>query len=308
MKALSNAGYRTALANSNVLRPMPKARRRRRQIWRAATAGRALEGRVRQVRAVRPRDDLAAAQPGTSGLEPDPALSRRHRTYPTTVEDEVNAALARPENFLHGPIAITRDTPENPNDFAVVDGNYVSARWPGDAHRSRARLPDCMYTPVRALRLLSSCTRTTRSPCLNIGAAVHTSPRKKRWHPHVPPCSSARLQVDRGQLSLLAPLDVEAHLLALIEGADPGALDSRDVHKHILRPVARLDEAVPFLGVEPLDRTCRHQSLPVTPAKSRAHAGHHRLFFRGNRCNAHSVQERNSAPAEKLSRLSGRPR
>ena len=89
------------------------------------------EGRIRQARAVRPQDDLTAAQPGTS----DPALSRRHRTYPTTVEDEVNAALARPEDFLHGPIAITRDTPENPDDFAVVDGNYVSARWPGDAHR-----------------------------------------------------------------------------------------------------------------------------------------------------------------------------
>src|SRR5271157_3879614 len=148
MKALSNAGYRTALANSNVLRPMPKARRRRRQIWRAATAGRALEGRVRQVRAVRPRDDLAAAQPGTSGLEPDPALSRRHRTYPTTVEDEVNAALARPEDFLQGPIAITRETPENPNDFAVVDGNYVSARWPGDAHRF-ARCDCCHRAPGR---------------------------------------------------------------------------------------------------------------------------------------------------------------
>jgi len=60
----------------------------------------------------------------------------------------VNAALARPEDFLHGPIAITRETPENPNDFAVVDGNYVSARWPGDAHRF-ARCDCCHRAPGR---------------------------------------------------------------------------------------------------------------------------------------------------------------
>lgn len=62
-------------------------------------------------------------------------LGDYYRTYPTTGEDEVTAALARPEDFQHGPIAIRRDTPENPNGFAVVDGNYVSARSPGDARR-----------------------------------------------------------------------------------------------------------------------------------------------------------------------------
>jgi protease I len=57
-----------------------------------------------------------------------------YRTYKVTVEDEVTAALARPKDFLHGPMSVRRDTPDRPDGFAVIDGNYVSARWPGDAH------------------------------------------------------------------------------------------------------------------------------------------------------------------------------
>ena len=56
-------------------------------------------------------------------------------TYPTTVEDEVRAVLARPDDFVRGPFAWRRDTPEHlDRGFAVQDGSYVSARWPGDAH------------------------------------------------------------------------------------------------------------------------------------------------------------------------------
>jgi len=62
-------------------------------------------------------------------------LGDYYRTYPMTVEDEVTAALARPEDFEPGHTPLARDTPERPNGFAVVDGNYVSARWPGDAHQ-----------------------------------------------------------------------------------------------------------------------------------------------------------------------------
>ena len=51
-----------------------------------------------------------------------------------TVEDEVRAALAQPGDFRRGPLSIVRDTPDRPNGFAVVDHNYVSARWPGDAY------------------------------------------------------------------------------------------------------------------------------------------------------------------------------
>jgi hypothetical protein len=61
-------------------------------------------------------------------------LGDYYRTYPVTVEDEVRAALAQPDDFQPGPLSIFRDTPERPDGFAVVDRNYVSARWPGDAY------------------------------------------------------------------------------------------------------------------------------------------------------------------------------
>jgi protease I len=63
-------------------------------------------------------------------------LGDYYRTYPLTVEDEVRAALAAPEDFIRGPISIFRDSPSNlARGFTVRDGNYLSARWPGDAHR-----------------------------------------------------------------------------------------------------------------------------------------------------------------------------
>jgi hypothetical protein len=52
------------------------------------------------------------------------------------IEDEVRAALAQREDFLTGPVAPTRDSPGNPQaGFTVRDDNYLSASWPGDAHR-----------------------------------------------------------------------------------------------------------------------------------------------------------------------------
>jgi putative intracellular protease/amidase len=64
-------------------------------------------------------------------------LGRYYRTYPAYVEDEVKAALEDPaKQLLHGPRALTnRDSETNSEPaFVVVDGNYVSARWPGDAY------------------------------------------------------------------------------------------------------------------------------------------------------------------------------
>ncbi len=57
-------------------------------------------------------------------------------TYPEiTVEDEVIAALASREDFIYGPNPMFRDSPKNLKPgFTVQDGNYLSARWPGDAH------------------------------------------------------------------------------------------------------------------------------------------------------------------------------
>lgn len=64
-------------------------------------------------------------------------LGRYYRTYPAYVEEEVKAALADPDaQFVRGPRTLSRrgtiddDSPA----FALEDGNYVSARWPGDAY------------------------------------------------------------------------------------------------------------------------------------------------------------------------------
>ncbi len=62
-----------------------------------------------------------------------------------SVQAEVTRRLAKPEDFLDVPAAVPnrfrkasglfRDTPEDARAaFIVRDGNYVSARWPGDVH------------------------------------------------------------------------------------------------------------------------------------------------------------------------------
>ncbi len=62
------------------------------------------------------------------------ALGNHYRTYPQSVEDEVRAALASPSDFKTGPLIPRFATEANPErGFVVKDGNYVSARWPGDA-------------------------------------------------------------------------------------------------------------------------------------------------------------------------------
>ncbi|MGA8016479.1 MAG: type 1 glutamine amidotransferase domain-containing protein [Candidatus Dormiibacterota bacterium] len=63
-------------------------------------------------------------------------LGRYYRTYPAFVEDEVRAVLAGPDLFQRGPRTYSaRDTTTDTSAaFVVEDGNYISARWPGDAH------------------------------------------------------------------------------------------------------------------------------------------------------------------------------
>ena len=48
----------------------------------------------------------------------------------------VTRELEKRDDFIAGPISLGRDSADRPDKgFAVVDGNYISARWPGDAYR-----------------------------------------------------------------------------------------------------------------------------------------------------------------------------
>jgi len=63
-------------------------------------------------------------------------LGRYYRTYREYVADLVKAELRRPDQFEPGPPTLTARDGETDSTpaFVVVDGNYVSARWPGDAY------------------------------------------------------------------------------------------------------------------------------------------------------------------------------
>ncbi|MFF3326701.1 type 1 glutamine amidotransferase domain-containing protein [Streptomyces sp. NPDC002889] len=64
-------------------------------------------------------------------------LGRYYRTYPAYVEDEVRAALTAPTaSFERGPrvLAGRGTASDDTHAFVVQDGNYLSARWPGDAY------------------------------------------------------------------------------------------------------------------------------------------------------------------------------
>lgn len=63
-------------------------------------------------------------------------LGNYYRTYAATVEAEVKAALEKPTDFKRGSLFPVRDSKRKPQaGFVVKDGNYLSARWPGDCHR-----------------------------------------------------------------------------------------------------------------------------------------------------------------------------
>lgn len=69
-------------------------------------------------------------------------LGRYYRTYPAYVEDEVRAALLNPQQFQRGPLTLGQrgDRTDDRAAFVVSDGNYLSARWPGDAYLLAKRL------------------------------------------------------------------------------------------------------------------------------------------------------------------------
>ncbi len=62
-------------------------------------------------------------------------LGNYYRTYSKSVEAEVKSVLAHKSQFQKGKAPITRDSKNNLSaGFSLQDGNYLSARWPGDAH------------------------------------------------------------------------------------------------------------------------------------------------------------------------------
>lgn len=63
-------------------------------------------------------------------------LGHYYRTYPAYVEDEVRGVLATPGQWRRGPLTLGRRGSHEDDGaaFVVEDGNYLSARWPGDAY------------------------------------------------------------------------------------------------------------------------------------------------------------------------------
>lgn len=63
-------------------------------------------------------------------------VGEHYRTYACTVQRETAPVLASPDDFKTGPLPLVRDSAAHPErGFAVRDGNYLTARWPGDLHR-----------------------------------------------------------------------------------------------------------------------------------------------------------------------------
>lgn len=78
---------------------------------------------------------LTKQQEMTAWLMTAAWLGSYYRTYATPLQTEVQSLLARPQDFDTGPPPLLRDDPAHlGRGFTVRDGNYLSARWPGDAH------------------------------------------------------------------------------------------------------------------------------------------------------------------------------
>jgi protease I len=65
-------------------------------------------------------------------------MGDHYRTYETTVQDELTSILRSPNDFSTGPgfpVPLQRDSATSLRPgYTVLDGNYLSARWPGDVY------------------------------------------------------------------------------------------------------------------------------------------------------------------------------
>src|SRR6266702_5472756 len=89
---------------------------------------------------------------------------------------------------------------------------------------------------------------------------------------------SGRAQVDRRDSAALALLELVIQLLAFVKAIHAGPLDSGDVDENIGASARRLDKPVALLGVEPFDRTGRHQQeLQLVRGRRTSYGGSRRL-------------------------------
>lgn len=73
------------------------------------------------------------------------ALPGHYRTYPISVEAEVRQRIGKAGKFERGGLFPRYAGSKAPNaGFVVRDGNYLSARWPGDAWTLAVRLMDLL--------------------------------------------------------------------------------------------------------------------------------------------------------------------
>ena len=61
-------------------------------------------------------------------------LKNYYRTYDISVETEIKQVLASSKDFKQGPLLPLKDNVNKHSGFVVSDGNYLSARWPGDCY------------------------------------------------------------------------------------------------------------------------------------------------------------------------------
>lgn len=73
------------------------------------------------------------------------ALPGHYRTYPISVETEVRQRIGKTGKFERGGLFPRYAGSKAPNaGFVVQDGNYLSARWPGDAWTLAVRLGELL--------------------------------------------------------------------------------------------------------------------------------------------------------------------
>ncbi len=73
------------------------------------------------------------------------ALPGHYRTYPESVETEVRRSTGPTGNYERGPVFLRYAAARSAEaGFVVQDGNYLSARWPGDAWTLALRMNELL--------------------------------------------------------------------------------------------------------------------------------------------------------------------